>query len=243
MRKVAGATRTNLIGQFIGEATVLVFIAVIVSIILTEILKPFFNTLVGKDLSIGYIDKPQILLIFLAGTIIIGLLSGFYPAIILSRYSPVKTLKNELTLGKRGNIFKQSLSIIQISVALVLIIGAIIISKQINYMKTKDIGFDNSNLIYFRSNNFINEKYDLFKEKLLQNPDIKNVSRAGNEFGGALHMTMSEEINGVKVSFQAMIADPDFVETMGLQIVKGRNYKWDRASDVGAMIISSFHNL
>ncbi len=238
LRKVAGATRTNLIGQFIGEATMLVFIAVIVSIFLTEILKPFFNTMVEKDLSIGYIDNPQILLIFLAGTIIIGLLSGFYPAIILSRYNPVKTLKNELTLGKRGNIFKQSLSIIQISVALVLITGAIIISKQINYMKTKDIGFDNSNLIYFRSNDFIDKKYDLFKERLLQNQNIKNVSRAGNEFGGPLHITMSEDINGIKISFQAMVADPDFVETMGLQIVKGRKYEWDRESDVGAMIIN-----
>ncbi|MBI9053325.1 MAG: ABC transporter permease [Bacteroidales bacterium] len=238
LRKVAGSSRTNLIEQFIGEATVLVFIAVIVSIILTEILKPFFNTMVGKDLSIGYIDKPQILLIFLAGTIIIGLLAGFYPAIILSRYNPVKTIKNELTSGKKGHIFKQSLSIIQISVALVLIIGAIIISKQINYMKTKDIGFDNSNLIYFQSNDFINEKYDLFKEELLQNPNITILSRAGNEFGGPLHMTMTKEINGVKISFQAMIADPDFVETMGLQIVKGRKYEWDRESDMGAMIIN-----
>jgi len=238
LRKVAGSSRSNLIEQFIGEATVLVFIAVIVSIILTEILKPFFNTMIGKDLSIGYIDKPQVLLIFLAGTIIIGLLAGFYPAIILSRYNPVKTLKNELTSGKRGAIFKQSLSIIQISVALVLIIGAIIISKQINYMKTKDIGFDNSNLIYFQSNDFINEKYDLFKEALLQNPNITILSRAGNEFGGPLHMTMTKEINGVKISFQAMVADPDFVETMGLQIVKGRKYEWDRESDVGAMIIN-----
>lgn len=238
LRKVVGATRANLILQFIGEATVLVFIAVMVSVILTEILKPFFNTMVGKELSIGYIDKPQILLIFLAGTIVIGLLSGVYPAMILSRYKPVKTLKSELTIGKRGNIFKQSLLIIQICVALVLIIGAMIISKQIDYMKTKDIGFDNSNLIYFRSNDFINKKYDLFKERLLQNSNIKNVSRAGNEFGDPLHITMNEEINGKEISFQAMVADPDFVETMGLQIVNGRKYEWDKASDVGAMLIN-----
>ena len=238
LRKVAGSSRTNLIKQFIGEATVLVFIAVVVSIMLTEILKPIFNTMVGKELSIGYIEKPQIFLIFLAGTVVIGLLAGFYPAIILSRYNPVKTLKNELTSGKKGHIFKQALSIIQITIALVLIIGSIIISKQINYMKTKDIGFDNSNIIYFRSNDMINDKYDLFKEKLLQNPNIINVSRAGNEFGGPLHMGMSEEVNGVKISFQAMIADPDFVKTMRLQIIKGRNYEWDRASDLGATIIN-----
>ena len=238
LRKVAGSTRTNLIWQFIGESTMLVFIAVIVSIMLTEILKPFFNTMVGKDLSIGYIEKPQILLIFLAGTIIIGLLSGFYPAIILSRYNPVKTLKNDLTTGKKGGVFKQSLSIIQICVALVLIIGSIIISKQINYMKTKDIGFDNSNLIYFQSNESINGKYDLFKERLLKFPNIVNVSRAGNEFGEPFHMTLTEEINGVNVRFQAMCADPDFVQTMGLQIVEGRKYEWDRASDLGGMIIN-----
>ena len=238
IRKVAGSSRKNLIGQFIGEATVLVLIAVIVSIILTEIIKPFFNSIVGKELSIGYIDKPQILIIFFVGAIIIGLLAGFYPAIILSGFNPIKTIKNEVTKGKKGQIFKQSLSIFQITISLVFIIIVIIISKQINFMKTKDIGFDNSNIIYFRSNDFIDEKYDLFKEGLLQNPNIINVTRAGNEFGGPLHITLSEEINGVKKSYQAMVADPDFVETMGLQIVKGRKYEWDRASDLGAMIIN-----
>jgi len=238
LRKVAGSSRKNLIVQFIGEAIVLVLIAVIASLILTEIIKPFFNTIVGKELSIGYIDKPQILLIFLAGTVVIGVLAGFYPAIILSRFNPIKTLNNEVTSGKKGNIFKQSLSIFQITISLVLIIGVIIISKQINFMKTKDLGFDNSNIIYFRSNDEINEKYDLFKERLLQNSDIIHVTRAGNEFGDGFHITMSEEINGVKKTFQAMEAEPDFAETIGLQIVKGRNYEWDRASDLGAMIIN-----
>jgi hypothetical protein len=79
-------------------------------------------------------------------------------------------------------------------------------------MKTKDIGFDNSNLIYFRSNESIDGKYDLFKERLLQFPNIVNVSRVGNEFGEQLHMTLTEEINGVNVRFQAMCADPDFVQ-------------------------------
>ncbi len=238
LRKAAGASRKNIIQQFIGEAIVLVLIAVLISIIFTEIIKPFFNAMVGKELSIGYIDKPQIFLIFIAGAIVIGVLSGFYPAIILSRFNPIKTLKNEVTLGKKGNIFKQSLSIFQITISLVLIIGVIIISKQINFMKTKDLGFDNSNIIYFRSNDEINEKYDLFKERLLQNSDIIHVTRAGNEFGDGFHITMSEEINGVKKTFQAMVAEPDFAETIGLQIVKGRNYEWDRASDLGAMIIN-----
>jgi putative ABC transport system permease protein len=238
LRKVVGSSRKNIIRQFIGEAIVLVFIAVLVSIIITEIIKPLFNTIVEKDLSIGYIDKPQILLIFLAGAILIGILAGFYPAIILSRFNPVKTLKGEVTSGKKGNIFKQSLSIIQITISLVLIISVIIISKQLSFMKTKDIGFDNSNIIYFRSNDIIKDKYDLFKQGLLENPNIINVSRAGFEFGGPLHITLSEEIDGVRKNFQAMIADPDFVETMGLEIVKGRNYNWDRTSDWGAMIIN-----
>lgn len=238
IRKVAGSSRKNLILQFIGEAIVLVFISVLISIVITEIIKPLFNAMVEKDLSIGYIDKPQILLFFVGGAILIGVLAGFYPAIVLSRFNPIKTLKSEVTSGKKGNIFKQTLTIIQITISLTLIISVIIISKQINFMKTKDIGFDNSNIIYFRSNDIINEKYDLFKERLLQNPNIILVARAGNEFGGPLHMTMSEEINGVQMSFQAMVADPDFVKTMGLQIIKGRNYEWDRASDLGATIIN-----
>ncbi|MFC2121771.1 ABC transporter permease [Bacteroidota bacterium] len=238
IRKVVGSSRKNLILQFISEAIVLVLIAVFVSIIITEIIKPFFNTLVGKELSIGYIDKPQILLIFIAGAIIIGILSGFYPAIILSGFNPIKTLKNEMTSGKKGNIFKQFLTIIQITISLILIIGVIIISKQISYMKTKDLGFDCTNIIYFGSNNDINKKYELFKDKLVQNSDIYNVARAGMEFGERYHITVDEEFNGVKKSFQAMVADPDFVETMGLEIVEGRNYKWNMASDKGAVLIN-----
>ncbi len=238
LRKVGGASRKNLIYQFIGEAIVLSLIAVIVSLILTETIKPFFNTMVGKDLSIGYIEKPQILLIFLAGTIVLGVLAGFYPAMVLSRFNPIKTLKNEVTTGKKGQKFRQLLSITQICISLVLIIGVVIISKQINFLKTKDLGFDNTNIIYFSSNGDIHEKYELFKQRILESPAIYSVSRAGNEFGDPYHITVDEEFNGVKKSFQLMEADPDFVETMGLEMVEGRNYQWDRANDVGGMIIN-----
>ena len=238
LRKVGGASRKNLMNQFIGEATVLVLIAVIVSLILTEIIKPFFNSMVGKDLSIGYIEKPQILLIFLAGTIVLGVLAGFYPAMVLSRFNPIQTLKNEVIKGKKGQTFRQLLSIIQIAISLVLIIGVVIITKQINFLKTKDLGFDNTNIIYFSSNRDINKKYELFKQRILESPAIYSVSRAGNEFGDPYHMTADEEFNGVKKSFQLMMADPDFVETMGLEIVEGRNYQWDRANDVGGVIIN-----
>ena len=100
-------------------------------------------------------------------------------------------------------------------------------------MKTKDLGFDNTNIIYFFSNENINEKYDFFKQRVLESPAISKISRAGNEFGDPYHISSEEEFNGEKISFQLMEADPDFVETMGLEMVEGRNYKWDRASDVG----------
>lgn len=238
LRKVAGASRKQLISQFIGEAIVLAAIAAFISIILTEIIKPLFNNMIGKELSIGYLEEPKILLIFLVGTIVIGVLAGFYPAIVLSRFNPIRTLKNEVTSGKKGKLFKQALSIIQITISLVLIIGVVIISKQINFMKTKDLGFDNTNIIYFQSNDDINEKYKLFKQRVLESPAIISIARAGNEFGQAYHITSEEEFNGVKKTFQLMEADPDFVGTMGLEMVEGRNYKLDRASDVGGMIIN-----
>jgi len=105
-------------------------------------------------------------------------------------------------------------------------------------MKTKDLGFDNTNIIYLSSNKDINEKYELLRQKILEHPAISNISRAGNEFGDPFHITSSEEFNGIKKSFQLMEADPDFVETMGLEMVEGRNYNWDRASDIGGMIIN-----
>lgn len=237
-RKAAGASFKDLIVQFIGETTVLVFIAVFISMILTECIKPLFNDMVGKDLSIGYIDKPQILLIFLAGSIILGVLAGIYPAIVLSRYMPVKTIKNEMTTGRKGSFIKQSLSIVQISIALTLIIGMVLISKQIKYMKTLDLGFDNTNIIYFSSNDDIHEKYETFKQRILANPAIYGMSRAGNEFGDPYHITLDDEFKGVRKSFDAMVADPDFVETMGLEISQGRNYQWNRTNDVGGLIIN-----
>ncbi len=112
LRKVAGSSRKQLISQFIGEAIVLASIAAFISMILTEIIKPFFNNMIGKDLSIGYLDKPVILLIYLGGAIVIGVLAGFYPALVLSRFNPIRTLKNEVASGKKGMLFKQLLSII-----------------------------------------------------------------------------------------------------------------------------------
>jgi len=238
LRKVTGSSRIQIVIQFIGEAIVLASIAAFISIILSETIKPLFNKLIEKDLSIGYLEEPKILLVFLAGTIVIGMLAGFYPALVLSRFNPTKTLKNEVSSGRKGMLFKQALSIIQITISLVLIIGVVIISKQLNFMKTKDLGFDNTNIIYFQSNDDINEEYKLFKQRILESPAIISIARAGNEFGQAYHITHEEEFNGVKKTFQLMVADPDFVGTMGLEMVEGRNYKLDRASDVGGMIIN-----
>ncbi|MEP6682279.1 MAG: ABC transporter permease, partial [Parafilimonas sp.] len=146
LRKVLGALRNNLVWQFIGESVLLTTISCILSIGLLLLAMPWYNHLLGYSLTVSWNALP--IYLFLIGVIIIvGFLAGSYPAFVLSAFSPIQALKGKLKLGKGGASFRQALVIIQFSISVFLIVGTIIITKQMNYVKNKQLGYNKAQTV------------------------------------------------------------------------------------------------
>ena len=227
LRKVIGAKRRDIINQFLGEAIVISFISLILAIAMVELILPVFNNLLEKKLSFFGTGNIPLFLFLIAIAAVTGITAGSYPAIYLSHFQPVKVLKNKLQKGRKGSAFRTVLVIGQFSVSAALIILTIIAQKQMTYIRDKDLGFNRQQIIYMQMNDELRERYDIFKERLLQHPHIQNVT-ASSAPPHLLFNVMDLDWEGresdkeAEVSF--LMVDHDYVETFDLEIVKGRDF-------------------
>jgi putative ABC transport system permease protein len=229
---VAGASRYVLIKQFIGESVILTLLAALSALIIVSFLLPLFNEITGRSISFSIQQYLVSSLSFVSGSILIGIIAGTYPAFYLSAFKPVTVFKNVKTGGIKTSAIIQGLIIFQFIISITLIISTITISRQIKYMRTADIGFDKENLITFQLTKSIRDKYDVFRKQLLLNPDIISVAgSSGKWLSEQFHISFNEKINGSEKTFYAMAIDPDFVNTVGLEIIKGRNFSRDMETD------------
>ncbi|HVO74063.1 MAG TPA: FtsX-like permease family protein, partial [Ignavibacteriaceae bacterium] len=231
MRKVIGADRPSIIMQFLGESILISLLAAAAALMIVELIKPSFIKIIDKQIQFGLLNQPIYIFILISGIILTGIISGIYPAIILSAFKPASILKGEITKGKRGNFLRHILIVTQFAISIALVICTIMVSKQVNYLRTKNIGFNNKNIIHFKQSAEIGLHYNAFKQKLLEDPDIINVSRSNTSLGQELPISSSQELHGLKKSYCATTVDPDFIPTMGIQIIEGRPFSWDIASD------------
>ena len=240
LRKTIGGSRIQLIFQFLTEAWLMCTIALISSAFLVKLLFPAFKILYGKQIELGYDTS------FFAGVLIlygiIVLLSGFYPAFYLSSFKPGKVLKG-LAIENKSTRLREALIITQFALSIVMIIAAIVISKQLNYMQTKDLGFNRSQLMYVRLKSPEAKKnYRLLKNDILQQTDIGGVSATT-----ASMVEVSNQTNGIKWEgmkkeddflMTQMTVDENFVQTTGVKILTGRNFSANIISDSASYIIN-----
>ncbi len=238
IRRVVGSNRSELIRQFLGESILISLIAVPAAVVIVELGKPLFFALIDRQISFDVLYRPVSIAMFIAGIILIGGISGLYPAIVLSAYKPVSILKGEMTKGKRGNTLRYSLIVVQFGVSISLIITAILVSNQVKFLKTKDLGFNDKNIIRFDQSLEVSRHYDVFKQKLLQNPDIKQVSRCNGGLAQDLVIGLSHSMNGVLKPYKATTVDPDFIPAMEITMVEGRPFSWDMPGDRDGMIVN-----
>lgn len=233
LRKVMGALRNHLVWQFIGESLFLTIISCILSIGILQLLMPFYNSLLGYDLSVSWSSLP--IYAFLAGTILfVGFLAGSYPAFFLSAFSPIEALKGKLRLGKGGSIFRQALVVVQFSISVLLIIGTIIINNQMSYMKDKELGYNQDQTIVVPiDNGDIFDHRDAFKNELLSKSNIVSVSLMSGEPGGFfdIHNFTVEGHNDNKFKFRTEFADFDYIKTLGLKLIAGRDFSGQFTTD------------
>lgn len=224
LRKVLGALRESLIWQFIGESVLLVTISCAIAVALLVLAMPWYNQLLGYTLAVSWTSWP--IWLFLAGAIVVvGLLAGSYPAFVLSGFSPVQALKGKLKMGKGGATLRQVLVVVQFSISVFLIVGTIVITRQMNYVKNKQLGYNKEQtLIVPIDNHEIFKNMNSFKADLQNQSGIQSVSLMSGAPGGFFDMyTFDVEGHSEKMNANTEFADFDFVKTLGLKIIAGRN--------------------
>ncbi len=241
IRKVVGAVRFALMRQFIGEAVLLAFMASVVALILVLLLLHPFNSLTQKQISFPFSDV-YFWLSIVGLTFVTGLISGSYPALFLSSFNAVTVLKGSLKFSPGATWFRKGLVVFQFVLSIVLIIATIVVSKQINYIQTKNLGYDRENLIYIPLEGDLPKQYALLKEQALSMPGIKEVSRISQTPTQIQNGTYGVDWDGKDQNSKPMFTNAstgyDFVTTMNIKLLQGRDFSKDFPTDTSGYILN-----
>jgi len=242
VRKVMGAGKGKLIGQFISEAVVMSFISVLLAVGLIYLAIPPFNNLVQKELTVSIL-QPAHLIYLLIIAIVTGLLAGSYPAFYLSSFNPITVLKNIKIKSSAGSRFiRQSLVVIQFSVSIILIIGTVIIYQQIQHVKNRELGYNKDNLIYLNTQGKMVEHFGAIYNNLKQTGLVENAALSDDPViavgsnGDNYSWEGKDATKNPLISFEAV--SPQFVPTMDMKLVAGRNFYQDAKVDSNSVIIN-----
>ncbi|OJJ21722.1 hypothetical protein BKI52_14570 [marine bacterium AO1-C] len=242
VRKVAGAYRGQLIGQFLLESLLISFMALGVSLVLVEVVLPGFNQLADKHLVFDVIHNIYLGLSLVGATVLLGVLSGIYPAFVLSAFQPYKVLKGQFSHSLQGNRFRKVLVVIQFSISIVMIVSTMVIFRQMQYIRSKNLGFNQEQL--YRLSFFEIEgpkKYQVLREQLQQNTNVLGVTNTSQGMDGSYYSDdlKIELENGSFTEFpiKQFFISPDYFKVMGIPLTAGRNLDQRRASDIKKGII------
>jgi putative ABC transport system permease protein len=232
IKKVAGSGRGRLIAQFLSESILITLVATLLGVLLVELVFKEFENIVGDSLQVSYLANPVNVLLLLGGTILLGIAAGLYPAFYLTAFLPVSVLKGEKTRGRSASILRKILIIFQFTISVILISGTIVVYRQLQYLRTKDLGFRKEFVVTADLNLEIAQKLEVFRENLLKHTQIEKVSFSYTVPGaGDNYETFT--LDGVAVSPCVYAIDPDYIPLMGMEIKEGRNFSWDLTSDKG----------
>jgi len=241
IRKTVGALRSGLAVQFIGEAMLLTFFAIIIALLLVLIVLPYFNTVTNKQIIFPF-ESSYFWLIILAMLCTTGFVAGSYPALFLSSLNPVKVLKGSLQFSSNALLFRKGLVVFQFVLSIVMITGTIIVSKQIRYVQNANLGYDKENLIYIPIERDLGSKYSLFKQQLSSLPGINLIT-----YGNQIPTQIGAHVNNIdwdgknsatKVAAIHNGVGYDYVKTMNLELLMGRDFSKDFSSDSTGYIIN-----
>ena len=238
VRKAIGADKKQLIFQFIGETILLAFISILISVCLAMLILPWLNDFTGKHIPVALFAVPFVITLFILLALIVGLLAGFYPALVLSNFKPVKVLKSSISINEEpGKIpwLRHGLVVTQFALSVLLIISAIVVFKQVNYLHEKDLGFNKDQIMFFpMRDDKMFQNTEAFKSELLKSPGVSSVS-IGYGFPG--DAVAGDEIivprNGERVTQSAtqLTVDYDYIKTLDLHLVAGRDFSKEMGTD------------
>ena len=241
VRKVLGAGKKNLVWQFMGEAMILSFLSLLIAISIIFSVLPSFNGLVEKQLSIGLTDPLHIAALILIG-LICGLVAGSYPSLYLSSFSPIRVFKRLSLKGSGAAFIRKGLVVVQFTISIVLIISTIIVYNQIQHIKNRDLGYNKENVIQTGLRGDMQKNFSFIKDQLLASGYVENAALSnlnqlymGSSFGG---FSWEGKDPSKDVLVTRDIISPGYLNTMGIPLIKGRDFYADAKSDSMNLIVN-----
>lgn len=247
VRKVLGANRGSIFNQFISESFLMTFIALLLALLFVELLLPVFNSLTGQELKMQLFNNPQLIYSLAAIWLFVGLFSGSYPALYLSKFNPLKVIyasNSHGTSGKTAIHLRRSLVVFQFAISILLIIGVITVNKQLNFIQAKKLGFNKEQVVVIPfAGRLINDKVEVFKNKLTNNPSVVSASASNSIPGKRIHLLPfrfpellegnleQNEEGDDYVGMRTLSTDLDVISTFGLEVVEGRGFSPEQPGD------------
>ncbi len=241
LRKVVGAQRDQLIRQFFGESIFISLLAFGIALLGTELLLPTFNDLSGKNLALNQLGV-DVILGFVGIAVLTGIISGSYPALFLSSFRPVQTLKGGTGTRSGNPLFRKILVVVQFTLSVIMIIGTLMVSRQMDYIRNKKLGLEKENLAYVWTSGEFEEKYETAKQELLKNPNITHVTATSQLPTYVARSSSGWEWEGKNpeddVLMHLLFVDHDYAKTFGMQMAEGRFFSPEYGRDSLAAVVN-----
>ena len=242
IRKTLGSERSQLIRQFFSESLLVSFIALLVCLVMVQLLLPFFNTIAGKDMSILW-SNHYFWLLAVAFCLITGLIAGSYPALYLSSFQPVKVLKGSFKAGRLASLPRRVLVVFQFSISVALIIGTIVVFRQINHAKNRPVGYDSNGLIEVSINTpDLKGRYEALRTDLLNTGAVAEMSQSSgsvtSDYGGVTGISWKGKLPDARPLIIINRITHDYGRTVGWKILNGRDFSRQFLTDSTAMILN-----
>ncbi len=240
IKKIGGSTRGMLISQFLAESLILAFVALIFAVLIIKMSLPYFNNLLGTKLALNLFKAWYTVPVLLLFTVIVGVMSGSYPAFFLSSFNPYEVLKGRAKSSTTNGKLRRVLVVFQFAVSILLIVGTLIMNRQIRYMLNKDVGFNKEQLIVIERAHVIGNKMKSFKESIKRLPGVINIA-SSTALPGRTNNNNGYMMEGRKDETYLMATswvDYDFLDTYGMKLVSGRVFNESFTTDKQACILN-----
>jgi ABC-type antimicrobial peptide transport system permease subunit len=241
VRKVAGALRGSLFWQFITESIVVTLVAVIIALVLVVLLLPYFDQITRKQIGLPF-AQPGFWIDIAGITLVTGLIAGSYPALFLSSFKPVKVLKSAVKLDTGTLFFRKGLVVFQFVLSVVLITGTLIVSRQMTYLESRDLGYSRENVVYLPIEGQLSARYEVFKQELLARPGIQSVSRLSSSpvdiYGSSPAVDWTGHDSTSNILFTRASIGYDYFKTMKLTLLEGREFSKAYPADSSGYILN-----
>jgi putative ABC transport system permease protein len=244
IRKVIGARKKELIFQFLSESVLICWVATIIAFILTSLSLPWLNKISGQQISYHDLLKWKIVFPLLLTPFVLGIVSGIYPALFMSSFQPVKTLKGLFKAGGANISLRKVLVVAQFAISIVLIISTAIVFQQLHYIQNKSLGFEKEHQVILPYGNDVDKRYDVFRNTLLHNTSFKEMGRSSRIPTGRLldaqgaFTLVGDSLRPVNTDIKMVNVDYDFIPVYNIKVVAGRNFSREFATDTAGFVLN-----